>query len=127
VPDARRGVALEFDGLAAPPRKNGELVFDAVWEGRLFGLTMALHDAGRFEWEEFRARLIAEIAQWESSRRGADTKGRYYERWLAAFERLLAEKGLCPTPEIDARARELAARPHGHDHPSADLGLRIAD
>lgn len=120
--DARREVALELDGPSAPPRKNGELVFDAVWEGRLFGLTMALHEAGLFDWEEFRTRLIAEIAAWEvdspppTTTRGAESEGRYYARWLAAFERLLVEKDLCPTAEIEARARELAARPHGHDH-----------
>jgi nitrile hydratase accessory protein len=116
MPDSPHAPVLEFEGPAAPPRKNGELVFDEVWEGRLFGLTMALHEAGLFEWEEFRARLIAEIGAWETSHRGAAHEGRYYARWLAAFERLLIEKGLCPAGEIEARARALAARPHGHDH-----------
>jgi nitrile hydratase accessory protein len=116
MPDVRRIAALEHEGPAAPPRKNGELVFNAVWEGRLFGLTMALHEAGVFEWEEFRARLIAEIGEWETRHCGAEQEGRYYARWLAAFERLLAEKGLCPAGEVEARVREYAARPHGHDH-----------
>jgi hypothetical protein len=43
----------DLDGVAEPPRKNGELVFEAAWEGRLFGVTMALHEAGAFAWEEF--------------------------------------------------------------------------
>ena len=49
---------LDTEGPAAPPRRNGELLFGAPWEGRLFGLTMALHRAGVFEWDEFRQLLI---------------------------------------------------------------------
>ena len=36
---------LDRDGPAAPPRRNGELVFAAPWERRLFGVTMALTSA----------------------------------------------------------------------------------
>jgi hypothetical protein len=32
----------------------------------------------------------------------------YYERWVAATETLLVEKGILTREEIDARARELA-------------------
>ena len=31
---------LDAEGPAAPPRSNGELVFEAPWEARLFGVTM---------------------------------------------------------------------------------------
>ncbi len=106
---------LDLEGPAAPPQRNGELVFDAVWEGRLFGLTMALHEAGRFEWEEFRARLIAEIAHWERQHDSTE-RWSFYERWEAALEGLLADKGLCPREELDGREGVLAARAPGHDH-----------
>ena len=36
----------ELEGVAAPPRANGELVFAAPWESRVFGVTMALREAG---------------------------------------------------------------------------------
>ena len=49
---------LERDGPAAPPRRNGELLFAAPWERRLFGVTMALHERGVFAWGDFSARLI---------------------------------------------------------------------
>lgn len=112
----RRVPVLDSAGPAAPPRKNGELVFEALWQGRLFGLTMALHEAGRFEWEEFRQRLIAEIADWERRQAGRDAGWDYYECWLRAFSSLVAAKGLCPADLIETRVRELAARPPGHDH-----------
>ena len=105
--------ALDADGPAAPPRRNGELVFEAPWEGRLFALTLSLHRAGLFAWEEFRARLIAEIRAFEAARR-PPAEWSYYQRWQAAFEALLAAKGLCAPSELDLRVRAFAARPGGH-------------
>ena len=107
--------ALDAEGPAAPPRRNGELVFGAPWESRLFGLTLSLHRAGLFAWEEFRARLIAEIHAWEASGH-PQAEWSYYARWQAAFEALLAAKGLCAPPELELRMRAFAARPDGHDH-----------
>jgi nitrile hydratase accessory protein len=102
---------LDAAGPAAPPRRNGELVFAAPWESRIFGVTLALHAAGHFAWDEFRARLIAEIA-----RREQEPDWKYYDCWTAALEDLLAAKGLCAADELAARERGLAARPAGHDH-----------
>lgn len=122
MPEAKRTSVLEWDGPVAPPRRNGELVFAAVWESRVFGMTMTLHEQGAFEWNEFRERLIAAIAAWERAHHGEDPAAyRYWECWLAAFEQLVVDKGLCPPPALDARVAELAARPPGHDHrPAAD-------
>ncbi len=106
---------LDRDGPAAPPRRNGELVFDAPWQSRTFGLTMALHRAGLFDWDEFRRLLIGEIETWQR-RHPSGGDWSYYERWQAAFERLLAGKGLCTSGDVAARAGALAARPAGHDH-----------
>lgn len=106
---------LDHEGRAAPPRTNGELVFAAPWESRLFGMTMALHQAGGFEWEEFRRLLIEEIAAWDRGGHPPE-EWSYYEHWQRAFERLLAGKGLCGPAEIQARQEAFAARPDGHDH-----------
>jgi nitrile hydratase accessory protein len=106
---------LDLAGPAAPPRKNGELVFEAPWESRLFGLTLAMCQDGVFEWEEFRRLLIEEIGAWGSPGSLPEAWS-YYARWGRAFERVLASKGVCAEAEIDARTRELAARPAGHDH-----------
>lgn len=100
----------DMDGPSALPRKNGELVFGAAWEGRVFGLATAMHGARLFEWDEFRDRLIAEIA--EADRAGGESAedlhapSHYYERWLDAFERLLVERGLLSREELTARLAE---------------------
>lgn len=103
------------DGAGAPPRANGELLFDEPWQSRVFGIAVALREAGVLDWESFRARLIAEIGAFERNAR-ADEPWSYYTCWRRALEGALAQLGLCSIGELDARERRFAARPHGHDH-----------
>ena len=93
---------VRMAGEAAMPRKNGELVFDAPWQGRAFGMVTALFNAGLYEWDEFRAKLITNIASAERGEEQFD----YYSCWLAAFESLLAEKGFVGGGELSERAAE---------------------
>jgi nitrile hydratase accessory protein len=108
---------LDWDGPLSPPRRNGELVFDTVWESRLFGMTMALYESGAFHWEEFRDQLIAAIAAWEKAHTLQGAEYHYWDCWLEAFEQLVAAKGICPSDVLTERVAQFAARPHGHDHP----------
>lgn len=90
-------LVADMTGPAAVPRKNGELVFAEPWQGRAFGMAVALSEQGAFAWEEFRQELIAQVAAAE--RRGGSFE--YYEVWLATFERLLAAKGLVSGAEVE--------------------------
>ena|SRR5687767_15824779 len=92
----------DMEGPSALPRKNGELVFEDVWEGRVFGLATAMHEGRHFEWDEFRDRLIEEIAH--ADREGEESS--YYDCWLDAFERLLVERGLLSRDAVAARLAE---------------------
>jgi nitrile hydratase accessory protein len=107
---------LDVDGPAAPPRSNGELVFAAPWESRAFGLAMALHDGGLFEWEAFRRQLIKAVARAEA----AGGEFSYYRCWLEALQTLLAASGLVDVAALEERAGALARRPPGHDHGLGD-------
>jgi nitrile hydratase accessory protein len=115
-------VELAISGPAAPPRANGELVFDAPWESRVFGATIALYEARCFEWSDFQKRLIEAVGRWEAEH--PDGEGyHYYERWAEALESLLEDRGLVSVDVVDERVAALAARPagHAHDHHS-DVG-----
>ena len=99
--DARQHRLLAaLQGTSAVPRRNGELVFDAPWQGRVFGMAVALSEQGLFAWEEFRQALIREVAAAEA--RGGDF--RYYDVWLAAFERVLAGRGVLNAAELEETA-----------------------
>lgn len=97
---------------AALPRKNGELVFEAPWEGRAFGLAVALNNDGHYGWRGFRDRLVVEIAAAEKS----GVPSSYYEQWLASLEKLVVAKGLVSADELDARTAEYAAGQRDEDH-----------
>lgn len=114
--EALHPVDRDVDGPAAPPRANGELVFEQQWEARAFGMAVSMHQQGLFEWDEFRDELIAEIGRWERANQEGSAEYRYYDRWLVALETLMAGKGFCDRDSLGTREAELAARPHGHDH-----------
>ena len=66
----------------APPRNNGELLFQRAWEGRAFGMAVALSKKGHYDWEDFRRELISSIAEWEDQRGNDEPEWDYYQRWL---------------------------------------------
>jgi len=107
---------LQLVAEAAPPSENGELVFEAPWEARVFALAHHLCDAGHYSWDDFRDALIEEIAQWDAAHPAGEGYV-YYERFQAALEALLVNRGLFAAGALEAETAKLAARPHGHDHP----------
>ena len=85
--DRRTAALIEaMAGPEAPRHEDGELVFAAPWEGRAVAMALGLVERLGCGWEEFRRRLIAQIA--------AEPERPYYESWLAALESLAAEHGL---------------------------------
>jgi nitrile hydratase accessory protein len=80
-----RAEVADMRGRDALPRSNGELVFAAPWEGRALAMAIGVVKALDLAWDEFRLRLVAEIA--------AQPERPYYESWLAALERLVLERG----------------------------------
>jgi nitrile hydratase accessory protein len=99
----------DLTGAAAVPRKNGELVFDAPWQSRAFGMAVGLHQQGLFHWDEFRDRLIEAVAAHASDDPSESPATIYYRQWLAALEKLLLDKALLAKTDLDARAEELLA------------------
>jgi nitrile hydratase accessory protein len=106
---------LDLDGPGAPPRTNGELVFAEPWEGRAFGIVMALTDRGIVSYDAFRGALIARIAAWETAPPEGECYS-YYRCWLQALEQVLDAQSLVTAADVTARSADLASRPAGHDH-----------
>src|SRR5438105_7909811 len=75
------------------PRDDDGPVFRAPWEPQAFATALALYDRGLFTWPEWAAVLAAEIRRAQAAG-DPDTGETYYHHWLAALERMVAEKGL---------------------------------
>lgn len=109
------GIDAVLNGEAAPPMANGELVFEAPWQARLFGMAVSLAEAGLFEWDEFRVHLIGAIDAWDQA--SANERAyEYYAHFETALLGILEDKGIELGQVLSVRTGELAARPHGHDH-----------
>jgi nitrile hydratase accessory protein len=108
----------DLGGTIALPRSNGELIFDAPWQGRLFGLVVHLCKSGAFEWDEFKAHLIAVIG--DSGIDETCDPGVYYRQFGEAFCRLAAQKNFFDADQFQERtlveAELLAHGDHDHDH-----------
>ncbi len=85
-----------MDGFGPVVREAKEPVFHADWERRLFALVSAAMGAAQINIDEFR-HAIERIppAQYLASS--------YYERWLAAAETLLVERGVITREELIAK------------------------
>jgi len=85
-----------MDGFGAVVREAEEPVFHADWERRLFGLVILAMPAVDVNIDEFRHAI-------ERIPPGKYLASSYYERWLAAFEILLVERGIVAREELIAK------------------------
>ncbi|MGJ3263385.1 MAG: nitrile hydratase accessory protein [Salinarimonas sp.] len=88
--------------------------FAEPWQANAFALAVSLNARGVFTWSEWARALALALAETP----GADEGGAgYWVAWVAALERLAADKGLAGTDALADRAaawqRAAAATPHG--------------
>ena len=117
----RAGMSSRPDAIAAVPgipRGPEGPVFREPWEAQAFAMTLALHERGLFSWGEWAAALADEIKRAQAAG-DPDTGDTYYRHWLAALERLVAEKGM-PTRHPGALSRRLGPRRRPHPARHAD-------
>ncbi|MEV0591156.1 nitrile hydratase accessory protein [Nonomuraea cavernae] len=84
----------------APPRSNGELVFEAPWQGRVFGIAVALQERQAIGWNDFRDRLVQAITEGET---GGEA---YYESWLKALDSILVDSDHIDAAELEQRTHD---------------------
>jgi nitrile hydratase accessory protein len=99
-PETVRAAAAGLAGVL-PPAAAGEPVFAAPWEGRAFGLALDTVEQLGLPWEAFRERLIAAIAE--------EPERAYYESWVVALERLVADHDLVTEADLTHERAEVAA------------------
>ena len=107
------GIAEISPGM---PRDDAGPVFREPWEAQAFAITLALQERGLFTAAEWSAALGAEIKRAQAAG-DPDTGETYYRHWMAALERLIAEKGVADRASLhryrDAWDRAADRTPHG--------------
>jgi nitrile hydratase accessory protein len=102
----------DLTSLPALPRDTGGPVFAEPWQAQAFALAVRLSEQGYFTWKEWAAALAEELKRGEP-----DDGSHYYEHWLKALERLVAEKGLAHPASLAERKQAWAdayrRTPHG--------------
>lgn len=96
-----------------PRSEEGEPVFAEPWQAEAFALTVHLHERGLFTWPEWASHLAVEVHRAGRAEDGSD----YFEAWVAALTRLLADKGVADETLVLALQqswqRAAEATPHG--------------
>ena len=107
------------------PRGPEGPVFREPWEAQAFAIAVALHERGLFSWGEWTVVLGDEIKRAQAGG-DPDTGDTYYRHWLAALERIVAEKGVTHTAAL---ARYRGAWDHAADRTphGAPIVLRPED
>lgn len=98
----------EIKDAVDPPQRDDQLTFDAPWQARAFGLVVTLYRQGLFEWNEFQSRLIEQVQADAFTDEEENPESVYYRQWIAAFEQLLADKGLLDDVALEERTLEFA-------------------
>ncbi len=116
MPEPAVAEAALLDALPRLPRDGDGLLFAEPWQAQAFALAVDLSRSGRFTWPEWAGTLGAVLA--EAAARGEPDDGsQYWHHWLVALERLVLEKGLSNSADLDSRTeawREAyRATPHG--------------
>jgi nitrile hydratase accessory protein len=112
-PTPTQGAPEAIPGIPSDPAGP---VFGEPWEAQAFAIALALHRRGLFTWTEWSATLADEIKRAQAAG-DPDTGETYYRHWLAALERLVADKRLSDQAELaryrDAWKRAADRTPHG--------------
>jgi len=112
-PAATRRAAYAVPGI---PRDENGPVFREPWEAQAFSMAVALHERGVFTWPEWAAALADEIKRAQAAG-DPDAGDTYYRHWLAALERLVADKGIATRDTLtryrDAWDHAADRTPHG--------------
>ncbi|MEX0368776.1 MAG: nitrile hydratase accessory protein [Ruegeria sp.] len=101
---------------SCPEHSAPEPAFEQPWHAQVFALTVALNEAGRFDWPGWAARFSETLKRHGLSRE-LDGGDDYFHAWLETLEALLAEDGAAAPDEVTTirRAWEDAylGTPHG--------------
>jgi nitrile hydratase len=104
-------------GFGPVEREQDEPVFHAPWEGHVYAMNRASQAQRLYNIDQMRHAIERmDPARYLSSS--------YYERWLAAVETNLVEKGIISREELDARTEHFRRHPQAEPPRREDPALK---
>jgi nitrile hydratase accessory protein len=122
---APAAAARAIAAVPGVPQDVAGPVFREPWEAQAFAMAVALHERGLFTWSEWSATLAEEITRAQGAG-DPDSGDTYYRHWLAALERLVAEKSIAGAGML-ARYRAAWDRAADRTPHGAAIELRAED
>jgi len=114
--DGKERTTAIFPPACATPQGAEGAHFREPWEAHAFAMALLLNRAGLFKWSEWAATLGEEIRRAQQAG-DPDTGETYWRHWLAALERMVANKEIATRAALKRHhhAWEHAAKrtPHG--------------
>ncbi|WP_170421998.1 nitrile hydratase accessory protein [Ruegeria arenilitoris] len=93
-----------------------EPVFAEPWHAQVFAVTVALNEAGRFDWSDWAARFSATLKR-NGVHRELNSGDDYFNAWLETLEALLVEQGSAAPGDVsqlrDKWEEAYLTTPHG--------------
>ncbi len=93
-----------------------EPIFAEPWHAQVFAVTVALNEAGRFDWSDWAERFSGTLKR-NGLKKELDGGDDYFHAWLETLEALLAEQGEASADDVRnlSAAWEVAylTTPHG--------------
>ena len=90
--------------------------FDHEWQRRAFGLALALSEFKHYEWNDFQQSLIETIGKWESAPESDRGEWQYYDHWVSALEKVVADHHLLTAPVLKDAGDHALPHAAAHDH-----------
>lgn len=122
---ADRGNAVaQLADLPLLPRDENGPVFAEPWQAQAFAVVVELTDKGVITRDEW-ARQLSETLSAAEARGQTDTGRHYYDHWLTTLERIVVEKDIAASDELEREGREIRESDHhrrehqlhgGHSH-----------
>ncbi|MEX0306722.1 MAG: nitrile hydratase accessory protein [Ruegeria sp.] len=78
-----------------------EPVFAEPWHAQVFAVTVALNEAGRFDWSDWAERFSKTLKR-RGHEKNLDGGDDYFNAWLETLEALLTEQGEASSDDMQA-------------------------
>ncbi|MFK7963044.1 MAG: nitrile hydratase accessory protein [Burkholderiaceae bacterium] len=106
---SRSGTESALLAKALPACADSDHVFNEPWEAKAFAIIVKMAEDGHFSWGEWVEVFSQEVATATEVEAAGGKPKTYYEQWLDAAEKLMAQKGVISQQQLAAKRFAIGA------------------